>query len=71
MSEDLHPYPAGKTCQVCRRAYPTREDWERLTFVGVHHFDDETFEYRNCPCGGTMAISLTGIQRGPVKPRIP
>lgn len=48
-----------KTCSCCRRAI-SREEWNRLHYVGFLGGvgADDRLELRNCACGSTLAIPL-------------
>lgn len=48
--------PPVKTC-ACGRSFDL-EAWAALKYVGVHAFEDERLELRNCPCGLTLALDL-------------
>jgi hypothetical protein len=56
-----------KTCTKCGVTYGAK-GWAALQHVGRHEFEAdehgpaEAYEYRNCPCGTTLAIVL-GLPR--------
>jgi hypothetical protein len=47
----------AKTCTYCGRVY-SRAEWERAELRGRSTFAGTTLEYRQCECGGTMAIEV-------------
>jgi hypothetical protein len=45
-----------KRCNLCGTDYTTAQ-WRRLPLVGYDHCEwGDVLEYRNCPCGTTLAI---------------
>lgn len=47
----VRPWP--HTCSKCAREH-SREGWDRLHFVGYSF----GLQYRDCPCGNTLARSM-------------
>ncbi|MBX3209685.1 MAG: hypothetical protein KF764_31920 [Labilithrix sp.] len=51
--DDIVSWP--KQCRGCGASYE-EESWRELPFVGVDHA--YRLEFRNCPCGSTLAVPL-------------
>jgi len=47
------------TCPCCGREWRTEDEMRANTEpVGVMHFEGETIELANCPCGTTRVVSV-------------
>ncbi len=54
--------PTVKMCACCAASYD-RDAWSLMPLLRRHRMDDDepTLEYRNCPCGSTLAVDVDAL----------